>query len=131
MHELSIAQSIVDAVVEKLGDARIEGVRIEIGKLSGVVPDSVLFCFDLVAEGTTVEGARLEIVEPSGRARCRQCAREFDIDDPIVLCPACESAWVDVVAGRDLRILSVQIRSREANTACATPAVAPTTPAPG
>jgi hydrogenase nickel incorporation protein HypA/HybF len=131
VHELSIAQSIVDAVVEKLGDARIESVRVEIGKLSGVVPDSVLFCFDLVAEGTPVEGARLEIVELGGQARCRQCGAEFATDDPIVLCPACESAWVDVVAGRDLRILSVRIVSLEVNTACATPAVAPTTPEPG
>lgn len=122
MHELSLTQAVVDAVVEKMGDAKIECVRLEIGKLSGVVVDSIRFCFDLVAEGTTVAGARLEIDEPSGHARCRECATEFDVADPIVLCPGCESANVDVLFGRDLRIRSVEV-----SPACAPPAAARTT----
>jgi hydrogenase nickel incorporation protein HypA/HybF len=126
VHELSIAQSIVDAVVEKMGDQRVTSVRVEIGKLSGVVADSVLFCFDLVADGTVVAGARLDIVQPSGTARCRDCAREFEVNDPIVLCPGCDSAYVDVLSGRELRIRSVEV-----STACAPPVGAPTTPEPG
>ncbi|HEX3789637.1 MAG TPA: hydrogenase maturation nickel metallochaperone HypA [Pseudonocardiaceae bacterium] len=126
MHELSIAQSIVDAVVERLGEAEVTCVRVEIGRLSGVVADSVLFCFDLVAEGTPVQGARLEISEPGGRGRCRDCGREFDVADPIVLCPGCDSADVDVLSGRDLRIKSVEVK-----TACAPPAVVATRPESG
>lgn len=124
MHELSLTQAVVDAIVDRMGDAEIECVRLEIGKLSGVVVDSIRFCFDLVAEGTIVQGARLEIEEPPGHARCRDCSTEFDVDDPIVLCPACESANVDVLSGRDMRIRSVEVTS-----ACAPPAVARTRPA--
>ena len=50
-------------------DAPVRRVRLEIGRLSGVVPDAVRFCFDLVAAGTTLEGAVLEIDEPGGRVR--------------------------------------------------------------
>ena len=90
MHELSITQSVVDAVLDRVPDTRIAGVRLEIGKLSGIVPDSVRFCFELVVAGTLLEGARL------------------DIDDMILLCP-CGSANVEVLAGQQLRIRSVEV----------------------
>jgi hydrogenase nickel incorporation protein HypA/HybF len=121
MHEMSITMSLVDVITERLGDAAVEEVRLEIGKLSGVVVDSIRFCFDLVAENTTLADARLVVDEPPGHARCRACGTEFDVDDPIVLCPACDSSDVDVRAGRELRIVSVEVRK-----ACAPPAAAPT-----
>jgi hydrogenase nickel incorporation protein HypA/HybF len=120
MHEMSITMSVVDAITEKMGDTPVTAVRLEIGKLSGVVVDSIRFCFDLVAEGTTLAGARLEVDEPSGHARCRPCGTEFDVDDPIVLCPACDASDVDVRAGRELRIVSVEV-----SKACAAPVAAP------
>jgi hydrogenase nickel incorporation protein HypA/HybF len=108
MHELSLTQSVVSAIAEKLGDARIACVRLEIGKLSGVVVESIRFCFDLVAEGTTLDGARLEISEPSGSCVCRESSDEFTVDDPIVL------------SGCDLLIKSVEVIP-----ACAPPVAAP------
>lgn len=108
MHELAITQSVVDAVAERFGDSRVLAVRLAIGKLSGVLPDAVRFCFDLVAEGTPVAGARLDIDEPSGRGACRRCGREFDIDQPILLCP-CGSADVELISGGELRISSVEV----------------------
>lgn len=108
MHELSITQSVVDAVVERFDGARIAGVRLEIGRLSGVLPDAVRFCFDVAAAGTSAEGARLEIDEPAGRARCRECTDEFELEDPIPLCP-CGSAHIEVLAGAELRIVSVEV----------------------
>lgn len=116
MHELSLTQMMVEAITERVGEARVRCVRLEIGKLSGVVVDSIRFCFDLVADGTPVAGARLEIDEPSGSCRCKECAEEFTVDDPIVLCPACDSANVAVLSGRDLLIKSVEV-----STACAPP----------
>lgn len=110
-------------MAERTGQRPVTRVRLSIGRLSGVFVDSIRFCFDLVAEGTTLEGAALEIEEPAGYGRCRDCGVEFDVDDPIVLCPACSGADVDVLSGRDLRIVSVEVR-----TACATPAAARTTP---
>ncbi|MDT7729718.1 MAG: hydrogenase nickel incorporation protein HypA/HybF [Actinomycetota bacterium] len=108
MHELSITQSVIDAVVEKMDGATVKSVRLEIGKLSGVVPDSVRFCFDVICAGTMLEGARLDIDETPGRARCRDCDEEFPLNDMIMLCP-CGSANVEVLAGQQLRIKSVEV----------------------
>lgn len=122
MHELAITQSVVDAVVDKMGEARISRVLVEVGVLSGVVPDAMRFCFELVTNGTTLEGAALEITEPIGRARCRRCAAEFETQDLIMFCE-CGSADIDVLAGQELRIKAVEV-SRE----CAPPAAAQPTP---
>jgi hydrogenase nickel incorporation protein HypA/HybF len=108
MHELAITQSVVDAVLEKTGDRAVATVRVTVGRLAGVVPDAMRFCFDLVTAGTTLEGARLEIDQPTGRARCRACGGEFDLTDLILLCP-CGSADVDVTNGRQLQISSVEV----------------------
>jgi hydrogenase nickel incorporation protein HypA/HybF len=117
VHEVSIVQEVVAAITERLGDRRIAVVRLEIGRLSGVVADAVRFCFDLVAEGTTVEGARLEITEPAGRARCRACAGEHEAEWLVAPCPVCGSVDAEVLSGKDVRIKSVEVVS-----ACAGPA---------
>ena len=58
MHELGLTQSIVDAVLETVGRQRVIELWLEIGTLSGVLPDAVRFCFDLVAQGTPLAKSR-------------------------------------------------------------------------
>ena len=108
MHELAIAEGVVDTVTQRLPGARITSVHLEIGALSGVVADSIRFCFDLATEGTGLEGATLEITEPPAQCRCRSCGAEFRPDPPIVLCP-CGSADVAVLGGEELKIVSVEV----------------------
>jgi hydrogenase nickel incorporation protein HypA/HybF len=108
MHELAITESMIDVVAERVGSARVVRVQLEIGKLSGVVADAMRFCFELSAEGTPLAGARLEILEPPGRARCLDCDCEIDLDTPIALC-TCGSANLDLLSGRELKILEVEV----------------------
>ena len=84
-------------------------MRLEIGALSGVVADSVRFCFDLVTEGTTLEGASLEITEPPGLCQLPGLRRGLRARlARSLLCP-CGSAEVTVLGGQDLKITSVQV----------------------
>jgi hydrogenase nickel incorporation protein HypA/HybF len=108
VHELSITQSVVDAVAERAAGARVVGVRLVIGRLSGVMPDAVRFCFELVAAGTPLEGARLDIDEPEGTAHCRACGTDVVLPDAVLLCP-CGSADVEVTSGRQLTIRSMEV----------------------
>jgi hydrogenase nickel incorporation protein HypA/HybF len=108
MHELAIVTGVVDAVTERLPGAKIARVSLEIGELSGVVTDSVRFCFDLATEGTDLAGAKLEITHTPGRCQCQACGSEFAPDGWLPLCP-CGSADVQVLAGNELRITSVQV----------------------
>lgn len=108
MHEMAITQSVVDAVCEHAAGRRVHSVKLEVGALCAIVPDSMLFCFDLATAGTVADGARLDLNVEPGAAHCRTCGERFHVADLILLCP-CGSADVEVVAGRDLRILSMEV----------------------
>ncbi len=105
---MAITQSVVEAVADRCAGRSVEKVTLVIGALSGVVPDSVSFCFELCTMGTTLEGATLEIVDVPGRARCRTCAELVELPDFIALC-TCGSADLEIVAGEELSIRSVEV----------------------
>jgi hydrogenase nickel incorporation protein HypA/HybF len=107
VHELAIAESVVESVLARTGDQRVPTVRVRIGRLAGVVRDAFEFSFELATAGTPLEGAALEIEEPEGRLLCRRCGDESPRDDLILLCE-CGSADVEVVSGRELEIVSVR-----------------------
>jgi hydrogenase nickel incorporation protein HypA/HybF len=108
MHELSIAESVIDAITSRTGERPVTRVRLEIGALSGVSADSLCFCFALATEGTPVHGATLDIEQPPGQAHCLTCDADFALPELILLCP-CGSSNIQVLAGEELRILSVEM----------------------
>jgi hydrogenase nickel incorporation protein HypA/HybF len=109
MHELAVTESIVSTITERLGDAQITRVVLEVGRLSGVVPEAVRFCFEVCTQGTALDGAVLEIVTLPGRARCSACATESEVEDLLAVCP-CGGISLEVTAGQELRIKEVEVR---------------------
>lgn len=107
MHELAIAESVVSSVLERV-DGPVSVVRLRVGRLAGVVPDALTFCFELATAGTALEGATLEIEEWPGRAHCRTCEQDFSLEDPFLLC-SCGSADVELLSGRELSVTSVEV----------------------
>lgn len=107
MHELAIAESVVSTVLERAA-GQVSVVRLRVGRLSGVVPDALMFCFELAASGTPLEGAALEIEEQEGRAHCRDCDSDFAMRDAFLLCD-CGSADVELLSGRELQVMSVEV----------------------
>ena len=110
MHELAIIGNVVDAVTDRVGDAKVLRVQVEIGKLSGVVPAALRFCFDVSTAGTTLAGAKLEIIEVPGHARCMQCDADVELQDQIALC-TCGSANLALQTGQEFKIKEVVIAS--------------------
>lgn len=108
MHELSITQSVVDAVCERAAGRTVHSVKVQVGALTAVVPEAMRFCFELVVEGTVAQGARLDIEERPGAAHCRGCGADIVLADLILLCP-CGSADVAVTGGRELQIISMEV----------------------
>ncbi len=109
MHELALMESIVEAVEAKVHPARVGRLRLQIGQLAGVLPETIQFCFALCARGTALDGARLEIDEVCGRGRCRRCGSELVMETSADPCP-CGSAEVDVTGGRELRIATLELQ---------------------
>lgn len=108
MHELSITQSVVDAVCERAAGRTVHSVLVQVGALTAIEPAAMLFCFDLVTDGTVAQGARLDIERRPGAAHCHDCGADVTLAGPVLLC-ACGSADLAVTAGRELRILSMEV----------------------
>ncbi len=68
MHELGITRNIISICSEQAHSRKVTRVRLEVGLLSGVVPDAIRFCFDVCSQGTLLEGAELEVLEIPVRA---------------------------------------------------------------
>ena len=109
MHELSIAQAIVDVATRHAGGSRVERVHVRIGHLRQVVPSALVFAFELCAHGTPVEGAELEIEPIPIRAACRACDTESDLAGFPLACPVCGSLNVEVVQGEELQVESLEL----------------------
>lgn len=108
MHELSLMESLVETIEERIGPAVVRVVRLEVGTLSCVVPDALRFCFDICTSGTRLEGAALDILVVPGRARCHDCGVEAAVEGPVLLC-ACGSAHLELLAGQELRLKELEI----------------------
>jgi len=112
MHELSIAQSIVDIVQANLPAAdthAVKSVKLKIGQLSGVVPDSLDFCFGAIIQGTSLQGANLDIEKVPFVLRCRTCKTSFESEAGIVLCQKCGGTDTEVVSGTELQVVEIEL----------------------
>ncbi len=113
MHELAVAQSIVEAVETQAAGhnaTRVKSVRLRIGEASGVVVDSLTFCFEMLASlDPVLTGAQLLIDVVPHRARCRPCAKEFAVTNFIAQCPTCEEWSNEIISGTELQLLEMEI----------------------
>ena len=112
MHEVGITQSIIE-IAEKHategGARRVLSLTIEIGELSGVVPEALEFVFEACSRGTLLEESKLVIERIPGRARCGDCRRETGIDSYSFACPACDSFALEILQGEELRIKEMEV----------------------
>lgn len=112
MHELAIAQAIVDrarTASERNGGGRVLKIGLRIGEISGVEPDALSFGIEVLCKGTALEGLALEVEQPRRRLRCTACATEFVPDGFAVACPACGSPSSDCIAGQELDVTFIEL----------------------
>jgi hydrogenase nickel incorporation protein HypA/HybF len=110
MHELSIAQSIVEIVEQYAPAGRsVQVVRVALGQLSGVVPESLEFCFQAVVSDSPFEGARLQIDEIPLRARCQTCGTEFPVEWAVFVCGNCSGTDLEILSGTELKVTEIEL----------------------
>ena len=112
MHEMAITRSLLDIVLEeaaKAGSSKVVVVRLVIGEMSGVVDHCVRFNFDFMSKDTLAEQAELSIRNVPRQARCLKCGHVFHPEDIWWVCPQCQSAEFDIIAGNELFIESIDV----------------------
>ena len=112
MHELSIAQSILDSAREhaaRHAGRRVLRIGVRIGEISGVNADALEFCFDMTTKDTELEGAALDLERVAVRYRCGACGTEFRAEDFTAACPSCASDQARMVAGDELALSYLEL----------------------
>ena len=112
MHELSLAQSLVEQVgraAEKENAVRVLRIVVAIGKHSGVERDAFEFAFPFAAGEGVLEGAELVVEEIPATVACRSCGAESHPGIVNLVCMRCGSAEVELVGGREFLVRSVEL----------------------
>lgn len=122
MHELGITRNIVAIVAEHAAGRKVTRVALDVGRLSGVMSDAIRFAFDIVSEGTCLQGARLDIRDIDGVGHCRQCHADFPTPTLFTPC-ACGCRDIERVTGEELKVREFEfdtapVESRAPATAC-------------
>ncbi len=117
MHEMGIAMEILSiaaaSIPETLKGSRVSSIRLKVGKLTAVVPESLRFCFSIASQDTPLAGASLQIESLPVVARCDHCRHQWTLDAPSFSCPACDSGKVTLISGRELEIDSIELEEED------------------
>lgn len=114
MHELSIAMSIVDMAEEEAEqrDVKINAVHVELGQLSGVIADALLFSYEIACSGTRLEGSRLVIKEIPIEVYCPACNTPKQLSSmQWFCCPECGTPTPEVIHGKELIITALEVQN--------------------
>ncbi|CAM3062163.1 hydrogenase maturation nickel metallochaperone HypA [Mycobacterium intermedium] len=110
MHELSLCEAIAGVVKAHADGRHVDVVRVRVGALRQVVPESLSFCWTLVRESENMPDAELELECVTAAVRCRGCGEQSDIVSPwSIWCPNCESTDVEVLRGNEFLVTSLDV----------------------
>lgn len=112
MHEMSLCEGILQVLEsesKKQGFERVKQVWLEIGELSGVEVDAMLFSFDAITRNSLADGAELNIIPIPGTAWCMQCAQQVAVKQRFDECPNCGSYQLQVTAGDEMKIKELEV----------------------
>ncbi len=112
MHEVSVAQNIVEIVImesEKAEAEKVTQVILSIGSLAGIENEALLFAWDMVTKNTLAEGSSLVIEDIPGIAECQNCQHQFRTDDYFSVCDKCGDYKTDIIKGKELQVKSIVI----------------------
>lgn len=112
MHEMSIAQNIVEIVEEILqgqDGSTVSKVFVKIGELVAVIPESLEFCYSAITTGTKLEKSKLVIEEIPVQVRCKKCEKLFRVKQFVFRCPNCNGTDLETISGRELTISEIEV----------------------
>lgn len=113
MHEMSLTEGVIRILEDQAathGFAKVKTVWLEIGDLSNVDPESMLFCFDAIAKGSPVAaGAKLEVIRVPGQAFCLSCGQGVAASNRFDPCPECGGFGLRITAGEEMRIKELEV----------------------
>ncbi len=112
MHEMSVAQNIFDIVRKNIpeeSEEKVVKIHLKVGELSGVVPDSLSFCIDIIKDESNFKNVFIEIEQVPITAHCQLCGKTSQLEFGVFFCPNCQSTNIKLLTGRELDIVDIEL----------------------
>jgi len=112
MHEMSLCEGVLQVLqteAKTQGFKKVIAVWLEIGDLSSVEPEAMLFSFDVVTRNSLADGAKLNIVNIPGIAWCMQCSKNVTVKQRFDECPDCGSFQLQITGGDEMKIKELEV----------------------
>jgi len=109
MHEIAVCEAIAGTVRQRSGGRHLAQIRVRIGYLRQVVPDSLLFSWEMVTAGTDLEGCRLDVDYIPAVVVCAACGEQSTLELPILACGSCDSFNVQLITGDEFDLASFDV----------------------
>ena len=110
MHEIGMCESVLAAVERRAQGRSVDALTVRVGALLRVVPEAFAQAFAMVSAGTVADGATPELIVVPVQGMCDECSTSFESDDPMLVCPSCNSLRVSREGGDDLVLESIRYR---------------------
>ena len=109
MHELAVCEAIAETVRDRAGGRNPAAVRVRIGHLRQVVPDSLIFSWEMVTTGTDLDGCDLIVDYIPAVVACRTCGARTTLTAPVLMCDSCQGVDVELVSGNEFDLASFDV----------------------
>jgi len=118
MHEMSIVSSILETVLkeaEKHHVHKIKSIKLKVGKLWQIIPETLQFCYSIATQGTIADGSEIVIIQTPIVANCKRCGGNFEVENYFFTCPDCNVADAEVISGDELILETIEFVSVASN----------------
>lgn len=109
MHELSLCRAIAGIVTRHADGRTVQRIGVRVGALRQVVPDTLARCWELVSQGTSLEGSELAVESVPARLECRDCGHHAELAAPVLRCAVCDGTRVSLVAGEECLVTTLDV----------------------
>lgn len=112
MHELSLVMSIVktcEEIAQQENANEVKEVQLEVGTMAGVEPNAFDMAWKEGTKNTKLHNAQLLIEKVEAQAQCLECKTQFPLENLFDACPECNSHFIDILNGKQLRIKSILV----------------------
>ena len=112
MHELPVTKSILNICIEELDRHnmdRVLKINLKIGELTGLIPETIEYYFNIIAEGTKAENARIISQKIPVEVSCKNCGNVFEARRGVFSCLECNSHDIKITGGRDFLIDTIEM----------------------
>lgn len=112
MHEATVAKNIIELIEAEISKSKykkIYSIKLRIGELSGIYPESLEYYFQELSKNTILENTKLQFENAPIRVKCTNCKNEFEIIDLRFECPNCIHSQYNIIGGDELEIINMEV----------------------